>query len=408
MQNTKVYKPYRFAWKWHSLLLIFAFLTTVLLRSQGLIVQLFRPLLLSVALLFTFHLICRFALRFARAVEKRLQIEYPSLFLWLYPTLVLLTLAIFSFVLIIGSNSIWGRGFWSNLLRLNSQETTSFFSTCFATMILFTALHFFGATFATLSWIADSSKNRISALDNLSQLPANAKVENCIGDAIKKMRAETDFLQQQRTKATRINRYALLSVFSLMLSGTIWIIFFRPAVVLYYRAEIQLRTFLEPQTALETFKHLTRKYPDYRYIDSVRYRMAWIQDRRLNLHQKAAASYQVFLKQHNKSVWIDEALVNLVRLYVDCLQKPEMGLETIDRYEKKFPSGVFLPHMQLYKIRALAHLNRSAEARSAINAAIAAYGDKKIQITNSEDRLIELLDFSEAIKAEITANANLQ
>jgi hypothetical protein len=136
--------------------------------------------------------------------------------------------------------------------------------------------------------------------------------------------------------------------------------------------------------------------------------MAWIQDRRLNLHQKAAASYQVFLKQHNKSVWIDEALVNLVRLYVDCLQKPEMGLETIDRYEKKFPSGVFLPHMQLYKIRALAHLNRSAEARSAINAAIAAYGDKKIQITNSEDRLIELLDFSEAIKAEITANANLQ
>jgi outer membrane protein assembly factor BamD (BamD/ComL family) len=172
-----------------------------------------------------------------------------------------------------------------------------------------------------------------------------------------------------------------------MLSGTIWIIFFRPAVVLYYRAEIQLRTFLEPQTALETFKHLTRKYPDYRYIDSVRYRMAWIQDRRLNLHQKAAASYQVFLKQHNKSVWIDEALVNLVRLYVDCLQKPEMGLETIDRYEKKFPSGVFLPHMQLYKIRALA---------------------QKIQITNSEDRLIELLDFSEAIKAEITANANLQ
>ncbi len=408
MQNTNIYKPYQFAWKWHSLLLIFAFLSTVLLRSQGLIVQLFRPLVLSIAMLIIFHLICRFALRFAKTIETRLQIKYPSFFLWLYPTIVLLTLAIFSFVLIIGSNSLWGRGFWSNLLRLNSQETTSFFSTCFATMILFTALHFFGATFATLSWIANSSRNRVSTLDNLSQLQKNDKIENCIGEAIAKMRAETDFLQQQRIKATRVNRYALLSISLVMLSGTIWIIFFRPAVVLYYRAEIQLRTFLEPQTALDTFKHLTRKYPDYRYIDSVRYRMAWILDRRLHLYEKAAISYQNFLRQHKKSVWIDEALVNLVRLYVDCLQKPAIGLETISRYEKKFPSGVFLPHLQLYKIRALARLNRIAEARSVIKAASAKYGNKKIQITNSEDRLIELLDFREAIKAEITANANLQ
>jgi tetratricopeptide (TPR) repeat protein len=381
----------------------------VLLRSQGLIVQLPRPMAASVVLLFSFHLICRLALLLADKIQKNFKIEYPSLSLWLYPTLTMFGLALFSLLFITLTHHFFGRGFYSNLLQLNSQETTSFFSTCFMTLILFTCLLFFHSTIQTLSWIAGTTNQRINKLDKLGNNTEKKNgFENELSDAIASMKKETDFLQTHRTRASKINRFALLTIFCIMLLGSCWIIFFRPAIVLFYRAEIQLRTFIEPLAAYETLKHLANRFPTYRYMDTVRFRMAWILDRRLQKLEQASKEYQDFIKTFPESVWTDEAIANLVRITVDNLHHYEKAINLINQFLKKYPRHIFAPHMHIYKIRALARQNKLIEARKAIESARAKFSDQEIQIINSEDRLIELLSFSEALAAEISANPDLQ
>lgn len=63
------------------------------------------------------------------------------------------------------------------------------------------------------------------------------------------------------------------------------------------------------------------------------------------------------------------------------------------------------PHMHLYRIRAFRRSGQPEQAEKEI-AEIQKHCDmnSKIQIINSEDRLIDLISFADALKAEISAN----
>jgi tetratricopeptide (TPR) repeat protein len=399
--------PYKIDWKWHSLFLILLFLGVVLFRSQGLIMMFIRPGLVAIAMLAMFHFFCRTAYALAERSQKTLKTTYPSFLLWLYPTIVLAELALFSFLLITISNRLWGRGFWSHFLELNGQETTRFFSTCFATMILFTALHFLKGTWAMLTWISHSSASRIHSLNQSGN--SGTSLEQGLLKTISTIRAQTDLIQSERKRATRFNRIALFLVFMILLAGGCWIVFFRPAIVLYYRAEIQLRTFVQPQAAYATFQHLKEKFPKYRYLDTVSYRMAWILDRRLGKFDEAAKAYREFIEKYSpKSVWSDEALVSIVRIYQDKLNRSKDSLHWINEYLKHFSDGIMAPHMYLYKIRAFARLRQFDQANACIERAKKLFSGKQIQIINSEDRLAEIVSFDDALNAEISAMAKLQ
>lgn len=405
MISPEYLRPYQFNWKTHAFLSLVMLLSIVLFREQGLVLQMTRPALAAMAMLIFFQLLSYWGFFLAERIQKRLQIAFPSLMLWLYPTLVLLHLAFFSFILVISSNFFWGRGFWSGALKLNGLETTRFFSTCFATMIIFTAMHFIFATIGVLKWITGSSLARVEALQNPCQ--DNSEGIRHISQTIKIIRSETDMIQIQRVRANRVNRIALVLLFSFLLGGGCWIVFFRPAVVLYYRAEIQLRSFIEPMAAFATLEHLCEKYPDYHYMDSVKYRMAWILDRRMNKHQEAATSYLEFIEKYApKSTWSDEAYVALVRLYLDKIKNPKQALYYSSEYLRHFPQGIFAPHMHLYRIRALFQTGQNDEAQAEIDASLADFSGRMMQIISHEDRLLELVSFEDAIKAEINANAN--
>lgn len=409
MYSPEYLQPYQINWKKHAFLSLFLFLVIALLRKQGLVLQFHRPALTALVMLCMFQLLSQAGFFLSQRLQKRLQIDYPSLMLWLYPTLVLLQLATFSFVLVVSSNYFFGRGFWSNVLQLNGLETTRFFSTCFATMIVFTALHFVIATFSILKWIAGSSMARVEALNQQQQTDDDQLLHQQISTTINRIRNETDKIQLQRLKANRVNRLALIGLFLILVSGSCWIIFFRPAVVLYYRAEIQLRTFIEPMAAFATLKHLCEKYPNYRYMDSVKFRMAWILDRRLQRFDEAAESYRQFIDQYSKkSIWVDEAYVALVRLYFDKLGQPQQALVYAAEYLGRYPEGIFAPHMHLYRIRAFAQSNDIASAIEEKQKSLQRFSGKKIQIISNEDRLLEVISFDDAIKAEINAYPALQ
>lgn len=408
MQQTKLFQPYKIDWKWHSFLTLFLFMMIALFRSQGLIIQFPMPLLTAAMMLMGFHLTCRLAMKIADKFQKILNTSYPSFLLWLYPTIVLAELAVFSILLVTVTNHWYGRGFWSSFLRLNSQETTRFFSSCFSTMLAFTSFHFLFETISTLLWISGSSRSRVNSLSQ-SKDTDNDKSCTDLSSVIEEIRKETDYIQCQRKNATKINRIALLLVFSILVGGSCWIIFFRPAIVLYYRAEFQLKAEIEPLAAYETLNHLRDKFPSYRYMDSVEYRMAWILDKRLEKFSEAAESYKEFMNKYApKSVWTDEATGNLVRLCVDKLNLPTEALKWSDKYLKLYPDGILVPHMYLYRIRANAKLKNFISAKKEIATARSLFSGKKIQIIDSEDQLIEVIAFDDALNAELSANANLQ
>ena len=394
---------YKINWKLHAIFLLMLFLVIVLLRGQSLIIQMPRPATMAIFLLAIFSSIGIFAKAAAQKIEETFDAQYPSFMLWLYPTLVLACLAGFSFLLITTSGYFFGRGFWSNLLQLNGQETTRFFSTCFTTMIVFTATRFLIAMTSMLVWIYKSSISRIEMLNSNS---ANRESHEKLANTIDQIRSETEKIREHRLKASRINRLALLGIFLLLTIFFCWITFVRPEVVLYYRAEIQLRTFIEPMTAYNTLKHLSKKFPQYPYLDSVRFRMAWILDRRMNKFDEATADYLKFIDEFApKSSWSDEAYVSLVRLYSDKLNQPEKVLKYSEKYLQLYPYGVFAPHMHIYRTRAFQKHGNVRAAMIEIELALKKFYGKKMQIINSEDRLIELVSFDDAIRAEINAEA---
>lgn len=400
MTNEAVINPYKTVWQRHAFLSLVVLLIVVLLRRQELVLLLHRPIILAIVMLLFFHMICRSSYSLAQHLQRALGAEYPSVILWLYPTLVLIQLSFLSFAMIFFSHQFYGRGFWSDLLKLNGQETTRFFSTCFATMIAFTALHFLIGTLKVLQWIVASSNARV---EQLTGKPENiADVPEDLNTIINRIRQETEIIQQQRRKANQINRVAAIVLFCFLVCSGCWIVFFRPAVVLYYRAEIQLQTFIEPMAAYETFKHLHEKYPNYRYMDSVKFRMAWILDRRLNRYAEAAESYKKFIDEFAPaSAWSDEAYAALVRLFFDKLDQPRQAIFYGQEYLKRYPKGIFAPHIHLYRIRAFFNLGEEAKALEESETSMKNFRDTMLQIINQEDRLVEVISFNDAIKAEL-------
>jgi tetratricopeptide (TPR) repeat protein len=137
--------------------------------------------------------------------------------------------------------------------------------------------------------------------------------------------------------------------------------------------------------------------------------MAWILDRRLGKFDEAAKAYREFIEKYSpKSVWSDEALVSIVRIYQDKLNRSKDSLHWINEYLKHFSDGIMAPHMYLYKIRAFARLRQFDQANACIERAKKLFSGKQIQIINNEDRLAEIVSFDDALNAEISAMAKLQ
>jgi len=373
--------------------------------SQKMLLRLPGPAIMISVFLVFFILTCRAASYFTDQLATVMKIGYPTFILWCYPMAVVTSVTLSSWIFLGLSNRFFGRGFWSNWLGLTAQDTTSFFFACFASMLLVVSLQFISSTVQVLNWILELSRNQVQKIS--SELMKDENRQANIGSTLERLRHDGEETKNRRLRATRLNRLALLSVFIFSASFASWVVFFKPALILYYRAEIQLRTFLEPAAAYETLRHLSERFPAYRYLDSVTYRMAWILDRRLNQFEKARDAYEAFIERFGKNnVWSDEVIVSLVRLSLDKLHQPQQALYWTSEYLQKKPDGIMAPHMRLYRIRAFRHSGQPEQAEKEI-AEVQKHCDMNanIQIINSEDRLIDLISFADALKAEISANS---
>lgn len=376
------------------------FVAILIANSQKLLLQLPGPAIMTAAFMLFLAITCHTAGYITDRCAMSMKISYPTVILWLYPTVAMLVITASAWLFLIISNRLLGRGFWSDWLGLTGQDTTSFFFACFSSMMVFVALQFAFSMINVLRWILDVPSHHMQTI-NASINPLSGNVKEEIGEALEQAKVDSEKIREKRGRATRINRVALLIMVLFAVAAGSWIVFFRPELILYYRAEIQLRTFLEPATALETFRHLSEKYPNYRFLDTVKYRMAWILDRRLNRFDEAAGEYESFLQKYGtRNVWADEATAALVRLNFDKLNNPARALFWTEEYLRHFPGGVMFLHMQLYKIRALHKSGETTRARSELENAGRLYSGRQIQIINSEDRLIDLISFEDALIAE--------
>lgn len=381
------------------------FIAVLLFSSQKMLLQLPGPAAMTLAFMIFLMTACRLTSLFTDHLTRSFRISYPTIVLWLYPTLTMLLISFTAWLFLTASGRILGRGFWSDWLGLTGQDTTSFFFNSFAAMMIFISLQFAFSLLRVLNWILEIPQLHMQAI-NARIDPHNPDIHCELGAALDLAREQSRAIREKRCKATRLNRFALLLMVLAALAIGAWITFFNPALILYYRAEIQLRTFLEPQTARETFRHLREKHPKYRFIDTVEYRMAWILDRRLKNHERAAIEYENFLKKFGSgNVWADEAVAALVRLNLDKLQKPAEALVWVEKYLQLFPHGVMTLHMRLYKIRALQRLGNTDLAKAELAKARKLYASEKIQIINSEDRLVDLISFADALNAEALLTA---
>jgi hypothetical protein len=131
--------------------------------------------------------------------------------------------------------------------------------------------------------------------------------------------------------------------------------------------------------------------------------MAWILDRRMNKSEQAFEAYVEFIENYEpKSVWVDETLINLVYLSLDRLNQPEQTIKWSRKYLDLYPKGIMTPHIRLYRIRAYAKLNDLKNVKKEINIAKSKFSGKSIQIFNNEDRLVEVINFDDALKVEIS------
>lgn len=380
------------------------FVAVLLLGSQNLLLHLPGPAMMIAVFFVFFILICQTAGYFTDKLATAMQIGYPTFILWCYPMTVVGAVTGCAWLFLGLSNYLLGRGFWTAWLGLTGQDTTSFFFACFASMLLAVTLQFASSIVHVFNWILEVSRGNVQRFS--SELMKDVKESSsALGNTLECLRHDGEQTRRNRMRATRLNRLALLIVFLLSLAFAGWVVFFRPALILYYRAEIQLRTFLEPAAAYETLRHLSERFPDYRYLDSVNYRMAWILDRRLNKHEKARDSYVAFLERFGRNnVWSDEAIASLVRLSFDKLNDPDQALYWTSEYLNISPEGIMAPHMYLYRIRALKQKHQPELAQKEIETAQRLFVNRKIQVINSEDRLIDFVSFADAVQAEVSAD----
>lgn len=370
------------------------FISLFLLKSQTEILKIPQPLCLIFLLFCIMLLISTVANVMTSKFVENIDRSYPTISLWLYPTLSFVFIATVSFVIIRVGDYIGGRAFWSSSVKLTARDTTSLFVTSFQAMILFITIQFIAAVAKSVNWFIVNSRSHMSIVNKtISGGLKESQLNNTFG-AIKQ---ENEGIRELRIKASSFNRKAFSLIFILMLISAFIFIKLNPALILYYRAELQLKTFLNPESAFKTLEHITTKYPNYKYLDTVEYLMAWITDRRIKNYSDALKMYAAFFHKYlNKSPWIDETIANIVRIYSDKIRKPKKVIEWADRHIGKYHNSVFTPQLILYKIRALKALGKNDLAEKLKNKSLIEYNNTKMQVINSEDHLIEQIYFKDA------------
>lgn len=396
---TKTFLDLQLKWLVPSSLTVFVGI--MLLNSQKMVLRLNKPLILFFIFSIFFVAICKLAEFITDKFLIIFKIRYPTVFLWFYPTISLFIITLISWLFLSASDKYLGRSFWSNWLELTRQDTTSFLFSCFMAMAVFISIQFIFSIYYVFQWIIETSRQHLQDL-HLLPVTFDKNQKELLGEKLILIRSEIEKVKNSRLQATKVNRIALFSIFIIAVITIGWIVWFNPALILYYRAEIQLRTFLEPMIAFNTLKHLKQKYPNFNYLDSVDYKMAWILDRRLKDFEMARNKYETFLKNFgNKNAWSVEAFSSLVRINMDKINNPEKAIFWANKYLKNAPLGIMAPHMYLYKARAFNRLKQPEKAKSEIQTAKKLFSHKKIQMINSEDRLIGLVDFSEVLQTEV-------
>ncbi len=374
------------------------FLLSFIISSQTEVLKLPKPAFTVLVLFILFLGICKASYILSNLILDKKKLFYPTVKLWLYPSIGFLFIILSSSSILTLSSKILGRGFWSGFLGLTSQNTTSLFSASFFSMTAYISLQFFISMAYSIKYIFDVSRSHFRLLfEEVAEEEEDPKSK--IDKMLNEIQFENDHFQELRKKASIVNRKALLLFFILSTSIGIYILFFKPELILFYRAEIQLKTYSQPESALKTFDHLLIRYPNYKFADTVSFRRNWILDRRLKKYNEASKGYINFINRFGFSnVWSDEVTAGLARIYIDKLGDLESGKKWAEIYLKNYPEGVMAPHMYLYLIRVLQKQKKSAECKKLEKEALRKFGGKEIQIINIEDKLIEFVLFNDALK----------
>jgi tetratricopeptide (TPR) repeat protein len=331
----------------------------------------------------------------------------PTVVMWAYPMATLFLGGIVGVVLLRLIPALAGRGFWSHLLGVNAKATTVFFTTTYSGFFFWLMCLTLGASVQYVRWSLDSATHLHETMEPALRAVADAAGAGSRGERLaaadgelRRLKTELGTLEQTRETSRRFNRHAVLLLFIGLGILSAWIIYFRPALIVYYRAEIQIRSMQQPEVALENLRHLQRRFPDYPYLDTVAFRAAWVLDRRLERWGEAVAAYEEFLRDHGlENVWADDAVANLVRLALDKTQDPGTALRWIRLYLERFPTGPVAPQVTLYEARALMAQGQIAAARAVLTAADERFRGRQLPLYDSEDDLIGLISFADARRA---------
>ncbi len=362
-----------------ALLFIGMFMVTLIVQMISMTTYLMtlerpRAMVVGIVLIFSFLVATGFWL--SKQILGKFDLGVPTVVLWFYPLSAMGLVYLFLLAILYAIPNVYGRGIWSDIAQLNTKTTTAMIVTTLVSFKLYIALSFIGATWRYIkAWLEVFSDPQT-------------------------MREKIAILDECRVRGARFNRYAFAGSLALVGSALLWFIFVRPEAILYLRGEIQIRTGVHSDVALETFRHLAKKFPEYRYLDTVELRSAWVLERRMEKYDEAVTGYEGFLKKYGyRNVWADEAVANIIRIQLDKLKNPTETLKWVEIYRKNFPNGHMLPHIALYEVRACIQLNRRDEAKNALAKALERFRNRHVIIYDSED------DFITTIPFEIAANS---
>ena len=339
----------------------------------------------------------------SRRLLRRWDLFLPTVLLWLQVFLVFVLTAALYLALLAGVPLFAGRGVWSGLLHVHPKSATILFYSTFMGFSLYWLILVVKESLSYLAWsvatIRIMGDNLTSSLESFAG-KKNGVTSGDLEQEMGEMRDSLRAMEAHRLRAGSFNRWSLLDVFFVLALTAGYITFLRPELILYYRGELQLRTFQHPEAALEMFEHLLRKFPDYRYRDTVAFRAAWIRDRRLKQRDEARSAYRTFLDTYGyDNVWADEAVWSLIQLAMNPPPRPAVTLEWIDRFRTHFPDDYRLPQIDLFEARAQWRLGKKEEARRLLKAAEQKHRDAWIYLYNEEDDFIERIPFSVGVIA---------
>ncbi len=352
--------------------------------------------------------------RFTGIWLRRRGLNFPTVVIWSFPLLTFLFTYIFSFLLLVAWPGHAGRGFWPEFLRLNPKTTTVMFTSSFSGFFLCMLILVIIETIRYVQWSvglavrfswgedpagAVSGKNPPPPGSEATP-PETEKARSGAEDQFQKVRAKLDAFHALRAQSSRFTRRALGAVFLLLVGVSSWIIFLKPETILFYRSEVQLQTRQHPEIAFETLNHLAQKYPDYKYLDTVKFRAAWTLDRRMGDYPGAVKRFEGFLGEFGyENVWTDDVLTNLVRLQLDKCHNATESLKWAEIYGEKFPNGLMAPQIALYRIRALSETGRTDAAKDALAKAREQFGGAVMNIYDNEDDFVSTLTFADALRS---------